>query len=292
MTAELSAEILLEACDRGRTLDRAKYLALTDLARAEALQTGIAVARIARGERPVGYKIGFTNRSIWPLYGVFHPIWGPIWNTTVRHVGAFPSAADPSGNAPTGEVDVDCTHFAQPRLEPEIVVGLRETPRRNTPRAVFDAAEWIAHGFEIVQCPYPDWRFTAAEAIAAQSLHGALILGPRRPIASLGNDPDAAIERLGAVDFELFRDGTLVARGRGADVLDGPLHAIAHLAHEMSLRGHSIEPGAMISTGTLTDAQPLRIGQCWSSRPGELDLPGVAIRVTGAADPTPPPVLR
>src|SRR5690606_11302274 len=34
--------------------------------------------RMARGERPVGWKIGFTNRTIWEEYGVHAPIWGPM----------------------------------------------------------------------------------------------------------------------------------------------------------------------------------------------------------------------
>ena len=38
--------------------------------------TRIRRLRIARGERPLGYKIGFTNRGIWDRYGVHAPIWG------------------------------------------------------------------------------------------------------------------------------------------------------------------------------------------------------------------------
>lgn len=273
MPTELSAEILLDACDRARILERDAYVSLRDLARAEALQTGIEVARIARGERPVGYKIGFTNRSIWPLYGVFHPIWGPVWNTTLRIVDerSDGAAADP--------VEIDLSRFAQPRLEPEIVVGLRATPRRHTPQAVFDVADWFAHAFEIVQCPYPDWRFTAAEAVAAQSLHGALVVGPRRPFSTLGNDADSALERLAQIQVELRCDGNVVAQGHGRDALDGPLHAIAHLAREMALRGHSIQPGAIITTGTLTDAQPLFVGQTWTSRVEGAELSGLSIRL-------------
>ncbi len=43
-----------------------------------AYQQALAVRalRIARGEVPRGYKIGFTNRNIWPRYNVFAPIWG------------------------------------------------------------------------------------------------------------------------------------------------------------------------------------------------------------------------
>lgn len=286
MPVELSAELLLDASDRPCTLARETYAPLRDLARAEALQTGIAVARIARGERPVGYKIGFTNRSIWPLYGVFHPIWGPVWNSTLRVIER------PSGSP--GEItpiDIDLSRFAQPRLEPEIVVGLRAAPRAPTPQAVWEAADWFAHGFEIVQCPYPEWRFTAAEAVAAQSLHGALLVGPRHPIAELGSDAQQAIENLAALQVELRRDDVPVAHGHGRDALDGPLHAIAHLAHELGLRGHSIEAGALVTTGTLTDAQPLFVGQHWTSRVEGVELPGLAIRTVDGSRAS-SPVLR
>jgi 2-oxo-3-hexenedioate decarboxylase len=284
MPAELSAELLLDACDRARTLARGEYEPLRDLAHAEALQTGIEVARIARGERPVGYKIGFTNRSIWPLYGVFQPIWAPVWNSTLHVVEA-------GGDGESAPIDVDLSRFAQPRLEPEIVIGLRATPREATPEAVCEAAEWFAHGFEIVQCPYPEWRFTAAEAVAAQSLHGRLLLGPRRPLRSLGDRPRQIVERLASLEVDLCRDGASVARGRGSAALDGPLQAIAHLAHELALRGHSIEPGSLVTTGTLTDAQPLFVGQRWTTRIEGVELPGLGIRTVDGSR-TSSPVLR
>ena len=36
--------------------------------------------RRARGERPIGRKIGFTNRTFWPEYGVFTPIWAHVYD--------------------------------------------------------------------------------------------------------------------------------------------------------------------------------------------------------------------
>ena len=62
-------------------------------------ETAYAVAerlrslRIARGERPVGWKIGFTNRNIWPEYGATAPIWAHVYDRTVvvaeRHRAAI-----------------------------------------------------------------------------------------------------------------------------------------------------------------------------------------------------------
>ena len=33
--------------------------------------------------KPVGRKIGFTNRAIWPKYGVYQPIWGTVYDRTL-----------------------------------------------------------------------------------------------------------------------------------------------------------------------------------------------------------------
>src|SRR5689334_16728199 len=39
--------------------------------------------RLAQGWKPVGRKIGFTNRTIWPRYGVYEPIWGYVYEQTL-----------------------------------------------------------------------------------------------------------------------------------------------------------------------------------------------------------------
>src|SRR6478609_5608243 len=61
--------------------------------------------RIARGEQPRGYKIGFTNRTIWERYGVYAPMWGPVWDTTVAPTHGTEHRASLAG-------------LVQPRLEP------------------------------------------------------------------------------------------------------------------------------------------------------------------------------
>jgi 2-keto-4-pentenoate hydratase len=73
------------------------------------------VEREARGERPIGRKIGFTNRTIWAEYGVYAPIWGYVYDRTVQEF--------------TGDgLEVSLDSLAEPRIEPEIMLGL--PPRR------------------------------------------------------------------------------------------------------------------------------------------------------------------
>jgi 2-keto-4-pentenoate hydratase len=45
--------------------------------------TASATTRLAKGRQPVGRKIGFTNRTIWPRYGVDRPLWAHMWDQTM-----------------------------------------------------------------------------------------------------------------------------------------------------------------------------------------------------------------
>ena len=70
--------------------------------------------RIARGDRPVGRKIGFTNRSAWTTLKVAAPVWGYIYASTVHDLG-------PDSHVPLAGL-------AEPRIEPEIIFGLATAP--------------------------------------------------------------------------------------------------------------------------------------------------------------------
>jgi len=266
-----TSETLLAAADAGASLPAPSgdgpASTIDDALR---VQAAIGALRRARGERPAGWKIGFTNRTIWPLYGVHQPIWGPVWDTTLRLL---------DGTADT----LSLTGLVEPRLEPEIVFGLKAAPPPHadahdapSTAALLGCIDWVAHGFEIVHSIWPGWRFDAAQAIAAQALHGALRVGPRVPIAALGPDPVAT---LSALALTLACDRVTVARGTGANVLDGPVQALGHLVAGLAARGERLDAHAVVTTGTLTDAQPLRAGQHWQTMIDGVPLAGLSLRV-------------
>jgi 2-keto-4-pentenoate hydratase len=216
-------------------------------AAADALRT----LRIARGEKPVGYKIGFTNRSIWQRYGVHQPIWGPVWDSTATLLDGATARLSLRG-------------LSQPRLEPEVVFGFARAPRAGMNLAELQGClDWVAHGFEIVHTHFEGWRFTAADTVADFALHGRLVVGPRLPV----QDWAALAEDLAALQVELLRDGKAVDRGQGAIVLDGPLNALRLWIDAMAEHtpGWPIRPADMVTTGTITDAWPLLPGQRWST---------------------------
>jgi 2-keto-4-pentenoate hydratase len=247
---DLPAELLRHA-DAGLAWPPALRAALpSDLAGAYQLALRVRDLRLARGERPAGYKIGFTNRTIWQRYQVFAPIWGCVWNTTLQRGGARLAIGG----------------LCEPRLEPEIVFGIAATPPpAPTLQQLCDCIDWLAPGFEVVQTHCPGWKFSAAETVVDGGLHGRLFVGPPQPVRDVGTDAEALDGRLAALGIELSRGGTVLDRGRGANVLDGPLHALHHFVLEQQRcpGAPALQPGDVVTTGTWTDAWPVAPGERW-----------------------------
>ena len=220
--------------------------------------------RQARGEKPLGRKIGFTNRTIWHEYGVYGPIWGYVYDSTVHDLAA--------GTA------LPLAGFAEPRVEPEIVFGLSAAPDADMDEtALLSCLQWIAHGFEIVQSIYPRWKFAAADTVAANGVHGALLIGTRHSIGPRAEEWQTKLSRF---DIDLSCDGRPIDRGNAANVLGGPLAALRHL---VGLLAHDrIHPplaaGEIVTTGTLTRAMPIRPGETWSTSLHGVPLDGAQLR--------------
>src|SRR5512138_3327490 len=199
--------------------------------------------RLAAGWRPVGRKIGFTNRTIWPRYGVYEPIWGTVYDRTLIR------AAEQRARVPLAGL-------MNPRIEPEICFGLRQAPGE---RPLIECIEWMAHSVEIVQCHHPRWKLTLADSTADNGLHGRLIVGAPLPL------PADAERLLPRVTVELYRGESLIDRGVGENVLGSPLEALAHLVGVLAKQnGRPLTAGEIVSTGVITDAHPVKPGETWS----------------------------
>ena len=241
-----------------------------DLKQAFAVAAEIRRLRVARGEVPLGYKIGFTNRGIWARYGVFAPIWGPVWSTTVEQISHGVVAS------------VSLARFVQPRLEPEIMFGFASAPAAGmSTRELAGCIDWIAHGYEIVHTHFADWRFAAADTVADFALHGRLFIGRRVPIDRFAASGDIAAQ-LASLRVTLSCDGRDVETGRADIVLDGPLNALRLWVDAMAAQTADwpIAAGDVVTTGTITDAAPLAPGQRWQTRLSDARLPGLTLDTT------------
>jgi 2-oxo-3-hexenedioate decarboxylase len=260
------ADTILAALDGGRSIPLFSASDTQfDLPAAYRISREITARRVARGERVIGRKIGFTNRTIWDEYGVHHPIDGPMYDTTVRHISGPVSG-------------VSLASFVEPKIEPEIVLGLSATPIPDMDEAaLMGCIGWVAHGFEIVQSLYPGWRFKGADCVAAFGLHGALLCGPQQVIAP--QDHAAWLEKLKTFKIRLIRDGGTVDVGEAANVLGGPVSALRHLIQGISqdAEAQPVKAGDVITTGTVTRAFEVIPGEHWMTEVSGIDLPGLDV---------------
>lgn len=262
----MTPQALLRHVDTGEPWPADGGVDLTDLPAAYRAALAVRALRIARGELPCGFKVGFTNRTIWPRYNVYAPIWGTVWKTTV-------SSCEGEGSLPLARL-------CQPRIEPEAVFGFRAAPPAGASLDdLFDALDWVAPGFEIVQSHRPGWKFNAAQSVADGGLHGRLLVGRRVPVAHLAGSAGGLHERLARARVTLYRNGRAVEDGAGAQVLDSPLQALAHFAAALQAcpGAPGIAAGDVVTTGTWTDAWPVAAGEDWSARFDSL-LPAIAVR--------------
>jgi 2-oxo-3-hexenedioate decarboxylase len=208
--------------------------------------------RGAQGWKPIGRKIGFTNRTIWSRYGVYQPMWAHVWTHTVHF-------------ASDGNASLSLHGLVQPRIEPEVVFKLSApVPVTDDAVAILRCIEWMAPGFEIVQSHFPDWKFTAADCTAAFGLHGALVVGA--PVAITDENRAIIAATLPTFALTLRRGDDVIDEGIGANVLGSPTLALAHLVQVLA------EPTCRTAARRrLRSSPPVRSptpGQSHRARPG------------------------
>lgn len=239
------------------------------LARAYQISAEIRAARIARGETPRGWKIGFTNRTIWDEYDVHAPIWGPVYDTTLAEAPA------------QGAAETAIGHLVEPRIEPEIVFRIAAPLEAGLSEAqLLERIDGVALGFEIVQSVYPDWRFQAADTVAAFALHGLLRHRPFTAITSANRAEWLGL--LSSFTLDLHRNGERVDSGRAENVLGGPLSALKAMVDGLpdTALASTVGAGEVVTTGTLTRAFPVAPGDSWETRVAGLPLADMAISFT------------
>lgn len=197
-------------------------------------------------EGPVaGYKIGFTNAAVQADLGVSEPSFGRVLRGTVRH-----------------DRRVGTDRLIEPMVEPEIAFVLDEDLDGAADRLdVLAATRHVVPVLEVVDSRIEGWEFTAASAVADNSLAARLLPGDRLA----ATERDLALEAA-----ELLVDGDRVATGTGAAVLGHPADAVAWLAGELPAHGETLRAGDIVTTGSMTEPVPVEAGNTVVARFGSL----------------------
>jgi 2-oxo-3-hexenedioate decarboxylase len=239
-----------------------------DLATAYAVEAELVRLRKAGGHKAVGRKVGYANKAVWRVFKLESVVWAHMYDDTVRYAQANASS-------------VSLEHMCSPKIEPEIVFRMKRPlgAGDHDPATVLDAVEWLALGFEIIDCVFADWKFQPTDFVAALGLHAALVVGEPRQI-----EPEmipALVDQLPRFKVRLMRDGELAAEGSGRNSLRSPALCLGEMASAIA-RQPGAEPlavGELVSSGTLTDSQPITPGETWTATLEGLDLPDLTLRL-------------
>lgn len=261
----IATEVLAALDGRGQIAPFTGRVPGFDLPAAYRAAAALRRLREARGERPAGRKLGFTNRNIWPEFGIDAPIWGDMYDTTVRDLSAEGAT-------------FDLARLSEPKIEPEIAFGLARAPEPGMDEAaLMSCVGWVAHGVEMVQSVYPGWRFRAPDTVAGAGMHGAFLLGPRHPVSP----GEAAHWRAALADFTitLRRNGEAMDAGHAGAVLGGPLTALRHFVAQLAADPDAppLAAGEIVTTGTVTRALDVAPGEVWQTLVEGLPLPGLRL---------------
>src|SRR6202140_3693955 len=217
-----------------------------DLDTAYAVEAELKNIRERGGHKAIGRKVGYANRAMWRVFKLETLVWAHMYDDTVHY-------------SDNNSAKLTLSNSRSLKIEPEIVFGLKDRIMGEKPdaSAALAAVEWLAMGFEIIDCPFPDWQFQPSDFVASFGLHAALVIGER---VQVGRDNIAMlIEDLGQFKVRMSKNGEFIEEGSGKNSLKSPALCLAELSVAIAKRFPSVPLGA----GEIVSSERLRQDIFW-----------------------------
>jgi len=235
-----------------------------DLDAAYAVEGILKNLREAAGHQAVGRKVGYANKAMWRVLKLETLVWAHMYDDTVHYAG--------DGNNDENSCTLSVAHPRSLKVEPEIIFGLKRSfiptatatdPQKDAATAAVESTAWIAVGFEIIDCPYPDWKFQPSDFIASYGLHAALVVGHRAEIQP--EQIATLVEELPRLKVRVSKNGEFVEEGSGRNSLKSPALCLAELGAAIAHRSPTqpLQAGDIVSSGTLTAGHLATAGDLW-----------------------------
>jgi 2-keto-4-pentenoate hydratase len=240
-----------------------------DLDTAYAVEAALKRFREAAGHRAVGLKVGYANKAMWRVLKLETLVWGHMYDDTVHY-------------SVNNSATLTLPHCRSLKIEPEIVFGLKQpiTTEGLDAIAALRATEWLALGFEIIDCPFADWKFQPSDFVASFGLHAALVIGERLSVRP--DSIETMVDELARLKVRVSKNGEFVEEGSGKNSLKNPASCLAELGAAVVRRfpDEPLRSGEIISSGTLTAGHLTERGDRWTVEAEGLSLPPLELSVT------------
>lgn len=209
-----------------------------DLKKAYAIQEGLLSRDLKQGNKLSGYKMGLTSLAKQRDVNVFEPIRGYLLDSMKL------SQAD----------GLSTKHRIHPRVEPEIVVVLKEDlkgPNVNLAQ-VEKAVSHIFAGCEILDSRYHGYKFALPDVVADNTSASGYFVGSTNLVEKHSE--------LNSFKVSIKKNGEELQTGSPEAVLGNPLKAVVELVKLLAVFDKPVLANKVILTGGITAAVPLEKG--------------------------------
>ena len=240
-----------------------------DLNAAYAVETKLKQLREAAGHKAVGRKVGYANKAMWRVFKLETLVWAHMYYDTVHY-------------ADNNSATLSIAHPRSLKIEPEIVFGLKQafTEDPSDAASALASVDWLALGFEIIDCPFPDWKFQPSDFVASFGLHAALVVGQKTPVQTLNTVN--LFDQLSVFKLRMLKSGNLIEEGSGKNSLKSPALCLAELGAAIRRRfpSNPLAAGEVVSSGTLTAGHLTTAGDLWTAEVEGIPLPPLTLQLT------------
>ena len=192
--------------------------------------------RLKRGEKLLGYKMGFTSRAKMEQMGVEDLIWGRLTDAMLINDGD----------------SIDLSQYVHPRAEPEIAFKLKSPlSGKVSVEQALAAVEAIAPAIEVIDSRYQNFKFSLSDVICDNCSSTGFVIGA-------WSAPETDIS---ALMMKLMVNNEVAVSGLSSEILDHPINSLVEAARCISESGGQLEAGQIILAGAATAAIALSADQ-------------------------------
>ena len=240
MNIEAIAQLLDKAASKAASVEQISLSQPFDLKTAYEIQRQSIHRRVSRGERIVGYKMGFTSKAKMEQMGVHDLIWGRLTDAMYYE----------------SHSDLPLSKFIHPRAEPEI--AFKVSKEISEVLTLDNAQEYVSHvavALEIIDSRYKNFKFSLEDVIADNCSSAAFTLGEWVPVTHNVN---------GILMSMVFED-IVMGSGNSNAILDTPWASFVASTRLALKNGVIMKEGDIVLAGAATSAAHIKAGQTISA---------------------------
>lgn len=191
--------------------------------------------RLGRGEKLLGYKMGFTSKAKMEQMGVNELIWGRLTSNMELKDGAA----------------LELSKYVHPRAEPEVAFRIsQDIPEELTEADIPNYVDAVCAAIEIIDSRYKDFKFSLEDVIADNCSSTGYVLGEWL----------TAENKFDHLSISLEVNGEVVQSGSTDDILGNPWNSFLEATRIFKREGIELKKGMVLLAGAATPAVFLKAG--------------------------------